>query len=226
MSWSRPAWCSWPRSRRPPCCNGDRPRRRRRAGACSPRRASRAWESVVLFVRGVRHPLGLIVAWLVLCAAAALVACLVIDARRHHPESRWRGVPRALRTGRRQYAGFAVHVGFLCLAIGVTGSSLGTRRRDFTLTEGDRVEWAGRSIRFVRIGARATSPRTSSSPPSWPSHPGADGSIRCDRPSTSTSCKAPGPRRRTSIPPGSTISTRSSTTATAGGPDSPSSRTR
>ena len=38
---------------------------------------------VVLFVRGVRHPLGLIVAWLVLCAAAALVACLVIDARRH-----------------------------------------------------------------------------------------------------------------------------------------------
>jgi cytochrome c-type biogenesis protein CcmF len=45
-------------------------------------------------------------------------------------------------------------MGLVCLAVGVTGSSLGKREQAFTLTEGQAVEWAGRKIRVARVNQR------------------------------------------------------------------------
>jgi cytochrome c biogenesis factor len=42
-------------------------------------------------------------------------------------------------------------MGFVCIAIGITGSSLGTRRHELVMQPGDTLEWAGRSIRFVEL---------------------------------------------------------------------------
>ena len=42
-------------------------------------------------------------------------------------------------------------MGILCVAIGVTGSSLGTQRKEVTMDEGDTLSWAGRQIHYVRL---------------------------------------------------------------------------
>jgi len=60
----------------------------------------------------------------------------------------------ALRANRRQYAGYIIHLAFACVAIGVTGSSLGTQRHDVDLNEGEAIEWAGRRVEAVRLVQR------------------------------------------------------------------------
>jgi cytochrome c-type biogenesis protein CcmF len=85
-------------------------------------------------VGGVRHPLGLAVAVAAAVTVLSLAAALVLEVGRH----------------RRQYAGFVIHLAFICLAIGVTGSSLGTQRHEAVLAEGETIHWAGRQVRFVR----------------------------------------------------------------------------
>jgi cytochrome c-type biogenesis protein CcmF len=108
----------------------------------------------LLLAVGMRHPLGLVVAWLAVAAAVTPVAALLLDVRR--ADSRWhlKALWQALRDGRRQYAGYLIHLGFVCLAVGVTGSSLGTRRQEVVLSEGQTLEWAGRSIRCARLVER------------------------------------------------------------------------
>jgi cytochrome c-type biogenesis protein CcmF len=100
---------------------------------------------------GVRHPFGLAVVWLVAAGLLALAAALFLDAGRHDPRKPWRHLLRAAAGGRRKYAGFLIHVGFASLVVGVTGSSLGTRRQDVVLHEGETVQWAERSIRYVGL---------------------------------------------------------------------------
>jgi len=100
---------------------------------------------------GARHPLVLSLVWIALCASAALAGRLLIDVQRRLPDRLWNRLSSTLRGGRRQYAGFVAHLGFFCLAIGVTGSSLGTDRRDFDMVEGETVKWADRSIHFTRL---------------------------------------------------------------------------
>jgi cytochrome c biogenesis factor len=56
--------------------------------------------------------------------------------------------------GRRKYAAYCVHLGFVFVAIGIAGSSLGTQRMDVTLDEGEKLEWAGRQIQYVRLVQR------------------------------------------------------------------------
>ena len=99
--------------------------------------------AMVAFACGVRSPLALAVATLAAAAAVALIGALILDLFPWFPNS-------SLRT-KRQYAGWLIHLGFVCLAIGVTGSSLGTRRQDVVLAQGQTVEWAGRSLRCVRL---------------------------------------------------------------------------
>jgi len=55
---------------------------------------------------------------------------------------------------RRQYASYVIHLALVCIAIGITGSSLGTRRQDRELQEGETFEWAGRQIEYVRLVQR------------------------------------------------------------------------
>ena len=59
---------------------------------------------------GVRSLTALAVVGLATSAAIALVGTLVADARR--------GSMSALSSNRRQYAGFVIHLGFVCLAVG------------------------------------------------------------------------------------------------------------
>jgi cytochrome c-type biogenesis protein CcmF len=100
---------------------------------------------------GVRHPVGLAVAGLAVLAVVAFAGAVLVDGTRRAPVRTVRGLLAALRRGRRQYAGFVIHMGLMCLAVGVAGSSLGKREQGFRMTEGQTVEWAGRSIRLARV---------------------------------------------------------------------------
>ena len=76
---------------------------------------------------------------------------MVIEARRRVPGRIVRGIVSTLLLQRRQYAGFLIHLGFVCLVVGVAGSSLGKREKGFVMTEGATVKWAGRKIHLARI---------------------------------------------------------------------------
>lgn len=93
---------------------------------------------------GVEHPLGIAVSGIAALAPATLAGAWILDGT----------MLRTLRHGRRQYAGFLIHLGLMCLAVGVTGSSLGKREQGFTLREGQTVEWAGRSVRVAGVHQR------------------------------------------------------------------------
>jgi cytochrome c-type biogenesis protein CcmF len=84
-------------------------------------------------------------------AVSALVAELALHIRRNR--LRLSAVSFVLRR-RRQYAGYFIHLALMCIAIGITGSSLGTRRYDIDMNEGDAVEWAGRRIEYKRLVQR------------------------------------------------------------------------
>ncbi len=103
---------------------------------------------------GVRNLISLIVAFLATVTAAAVIGALILQARRLNPAQTWRAVVPVLRGNRRQYLGYVIHLGFVCVAMGVTGSSLGTRRHDVTMNEGDAIEWAGRRIQYLRLVQR------------------------------------------------------------------------
>jgi cytochrome c-type biogenesis protein CcmF len=96
---------------------------------------------------GLRHPLSLAVAGLATVAVAAVVSGIFLD-------SRQRGLLQTLRGNARRYAGYTVHLGFVLLAIGITGSGLGTRRTEVVLQEGQTLTWADRDIRYVLLEQR------------------------------------------------------------------------
>jgi cytochrome c-type biogenesis protein CcmF len=103
---------------------------------------------------GVRHPIWLAVVSLSTLACSTFVTAIVVDGlRRQQDRAGWEWL-QALRSGRRQYAGYVVHLGFVCVAIGITGSSLGTRRNEFLVAEGDVVWWADRQIRYAQLDQR------------------------------------------------------------------------
>jgi len=107
--------------------------------------------AALAFALGARHPIALAVAWLTGWAAFALAAAVLLDARQRKPAQPWLGLLASLATGRRQYAGWLIHLGFFCLAAGATGSSLGSRQHEAVISEGDTAEWAGYSIRYTRL---------------------------------------------------------------------------
>jgi len=93
---------------------------------------------------------------------AALAACttmagLWLDVRRHGAGRHPMGVFLVLRKHRRQYAGYVIHLAIASLAIGITGSSLGTRRHEAELSEGELITWAGRRVEYVRLVQREDS---------------------------------------------------------------------
>jgi cytochrome c-type biogenesis protein CcmF len=44
-----------------------------------------------------------------------------------------------------------IHLGIVCLAVGVAGSSLGARQQEVVIREGQTIEWAGYSICCTRL---------------------------------------------------------------------------
>lgn len=109
---------------------------------------------VVALVAGMRPPLFLAVVGLAAMTVATLLTAWLHEAWQRQSQPRWHGLLGALRNGRRKYAAYSVHIGFVCVAIGVTGSSLGTQRKEVTLDEGDTLEWADRQIHYVRLEQR------------------------------------------------------------------------
>jgi cytochrome c-type biogenesis protein CcmF len=104
-------------------------------------------------VVGVRHPVALAVVFLAVAAAAALTGAAVLDIR-GKDTSAGRKPLAALASNRRRYAGFLVHMGIVCLAIGICGSSLGSREHEVRMGEGQTIHWAGHSIRLARLVER------------------------------------------------------------------------
>jgi cytochrome c-type biogenesis protein CcmF len=84
-------------------------------------------------------------------AVTALVSGALLEARHRRPDRLLSATWAVLRLQRRQYAGFLIHIGFVCLAVGIAGSGLGKREQGFTLTEGQKVSWAGWKIHVVRL---------------------------------------------------------------------------
>jgi cytochrome c-type biogenesis protein CcmF len=116
--------------------------------------------AVAAYGCGVRHPVLMGVAALSTMTVAVFVTALWQDARRREPGKMGLGKTglgayRVLGENRRQYAGYAVHLGLACLAIGVAGSSLGTGRYEVEMNEGDAVNWSGRTIRYVQLEQRS-----------------------------------------------------------------------
>ena len=94
------------------------------------------------------EPIHLAVVALATFAAAALIGALLLDARRRESARARFAVLAALVQRRRQYAGYLIHLGLACLAVGVAGSSLGSRQHEVSLGQGETVAWAGRTIRL------------------------------------------------------------------------------
>ena len=99
---------------------------------------------------GQRQPLFLAVIGLSALALVAVFGALWLDARRSGAGGPALRLLGALARGRRQYAGFLIHLGFFSLALGVTGSSLGKHHHEFDLQQGETVQWAGRQVRLVQ----------------------------------------------------------------------------
>jgi cytochrome c-type biogenesis protein CcmF len=106
---------------------------------------------VAVLIIGVRHPVALAVSGLATLSVTALTAAWLHEAWRRESLAGWRQLIDALRNGRRKYAAYAIHLGFVCVAIGVTGSSVGTQQREVILAEGDAIYWEGRQIHYERL---------------------------------------------------------------------------
>jgi cytochrome c-type biogenesis protein CcmF len=100
---------------------------------------------------GTRHLISLAVTGLAVVAVASFLGTIFLDARRRESQGFWRGLLQTLREGRLQYTGYVVHLGFMALAIGITSSSLGNRRHEIDMNEGDVLQWAERQIRYVKL---------------------------------------------------------------------------
>ncbi|MGA2798699.1 MAG: cytochrome c-type biogenesis CcmF C-terminal domain-containing protein [Thermoguttaceae bacterium] len=100
---------------------------------------------------GMRRSLVLAVTGLATFALVVFLAALFLDGTSVTTFSHWKKVFTVLRVHRRRYAGFAVHLGFVAIAVGVTASSLCARRWETTMRRGDTVAWAGRSIHFTAL---------------------------------------------------------------------------
>ena len=102
--------------------------------------------ALLAYVLGVRHPAALGVTFSAVLAAVALAGAWILDARQQQPVRPIAAALAALRDGRRRYAAFLIHMGLVGVAVGVTGSSLGTRQHEVVLTAGETIQWAGWSI--------------------------------------------------------------------------------
>jgi cytochrome c-type biogenesis protein CcmF len=95
--------------------------------------------------------ISILVTGIIAFALIVLASFLIMDARRRSPENLGLGLLRCLRERRGPYTGFLVHLGFFSLAIGITGSALGTQRQEIEMQEGQTIEWGERTIRLVAM---------------------------------------------------------------------------
>ncbi len=103
---------------------------------------------------GARGFVALAVAGLSTLAVTSIVGGVWVDVHRRRSGPYWRDLLRAVGTGQRPYAGYIVHLGIVCLAMGITGSALGSRRHEAVMSEGETIRWAGWQIRYAKMEQR------------------------------------------------------------------------
>jgi cytochrome c-type biogenesis protein CcmF len=107
--------------------------------------------AALAWLGGLRWPLAAAVVGLAVATVVAVAASWALDTGRQVSTDSRFNLLRAFRNRRRTYAGYAMHLGLACLAVGVAGSSLGTKRHEAELRKGESIRWAGRDVRFVRL---------------------------------------------------------------------------
>lgn len=100
---------------------------------------------------GLRSLLALAITGLAAFAAAVYLATFILDVLSVNCSSRWIRIFNVLGAHRRRYGGFGVHIGFVAIAVGIAGSSLGTQKLETTMRRGQTISWAGRTIRFAEL---------------------------------------------------------------------------
>jgi cytochrome c-type biogenesis protein CcmF len=108
------------------------------------------------YAAGLRHGVAIIIVGLVAACVVALLGAAILEFPRRATSIRSSDFWLALPSFCRRYAGYGVHLGIIVLAVGVTGSSVGTRRTEVEMAEGDVVHWAGREVRYVQLIRRKT----------------------------------------------------------------------
>lgn len=105
------------------------------------------------YFAGIRHPVAVTVVGLASLTAATFIVAIAQSV--HHGGVRsvakiW----SALSRDRRKLAAYSIHLGFVCVAIGIAGSSLGTYREELTLAEGNKIHWQGWDIHYTQLEQR------------------------------------------------------------------------
>jgi cytochrome c-type biogenesis protein CcmF len=103
---------------------------------------------------GLKNPWALVAAGIATCGLAAALGDLVrsaIHRSRFHPENLFTASLRVLDSNHRRYGGQIVHVGILMIVLGITGSSLFQDKQTFSLTRGQSVDFAGRTLTLVEV---------------------------------------------------------------------------
>lgn len=112
--------------------------------------------AAVIFAFGVRSTLAV----LTLALTAFVATTVMVDyvratrARRRMGEALLPAMGGLLVRQNRRYGGFAIHLGILVIAVGVTGSQAWSLHREATLQRGETVELAGYTFRFDGLAAR------------------------------------------------------------------------
>lgn len=109
---------------------------------------------VIAGILGVRQPLAFAVIWL---SAGVTITHLAPVFVPHWPgQQRGTGIRwwNRLLFNRRMHSSYLIHLGFVALVVGVTGSSLGSRSQEIVLARGERVGWEDRSVRFKELVQR------------------------------------------------------------------------
>lgn len=110
-----------------------------------------AGSALLAWAIGVRHGLALAVVGLSVLAIGSLLAMAIVDFRSLFQASGWRRAAQVLSARRRKYAGYAMHLGFVSLMIGVVGSSLGSTSCDVTLLRGQVFQWLDYTFRLASV---------------------------------------------------------------------------
>jgi cytochrome c-type biogenesis protein CcmF len=105
---------------------------------------------IVAAAVGLRRPEALAVTMLAVAAPVAILLAIFHDASRQ-ATGVLAGIVKTLLLRRTTYAGYAIHLGFVAVAIGVAGTSLGSQRRHADMNEGDSIQWNDREIRYAQL---------------------------------------------------------------------------
>jgi len=118
--------------------------------------------ALILFVLGIRES-----STLISSAVCAFVAVSILATFYQHTAARCRRSGekplRALATlvgrNRRRYGGFAVHLGIVLMAIGITGSSIYQYEVQMTLAPGERIDFQSYTLEYQDLIRRTTPSR-------------------------------------------------------------------